>query len=82
MTRTDQILIGRKEAAKLLCLGQRTFDRMNASGQLGPAPVRIGGKVLWRADELKAWAESADGQLPNRAQWQAMKRRFQHRSSA
>ena len=74
---TQTILIGRAEAAKALGLGLRTFDRWSQAGTIGPRPVRLGGKLLWRIDELRAWAKSGDGNgtLPDRVTWLDMQRK-------
>ena len=34
-------------------------ERLNASGRLGPRPVRLGRLVRWRRDELEAWVAMA-----------------------
>jgi predicted DNA-binding transcriptional regulator AlpA len=38
---------------------------MDAAGRL-PAPVRIGGSVRWRLDEIRAWLDAG---APDRATW-------------
>ncbi|WP_088258728.1 helix-turn-helix transcriptional regulator [Fimbriiglobus ruber] len=45
----------------------RTVWTWNAAGKL-PAPIRIGGRVLWRVDEIRAWIDAG---APNRVEWEA-----------
>lgn len=42
-----------------------------AAGRI-PAPVKLGGRTLWRADELRRWAEAG---CPDRRTWEAVHRR-------
>jgi excisionase family DNA binding protein len=51
-------LLTTREAAELLNCGERTLWRWSRSG-IAPAPVRIGGTVRYRRDDLLAWI--ADG---------------------
>ena len=64
------LLLSAGEAAGLLGIGRTTLYAMNSNGTLGPMPIRLGGRVLWRRDELAAWV-SAD--CPNRERWQLKK---------
>lgn len=65
----EPLVIDAKRLAKLLCGGLKTIRTWDAAGKL-PAPLRIGGRVLWRVDEINAWLEAG---APNRATWEAMK---------
>jgi excisionase family DNA binding protein len=51
-------LISIDELAQLLDLSTRSVWRLRSAGQL-PEPVRLGGAVRWRLDEVKQWI--ADG---------------------
>lgn len=55
--------------AELLGLSVRTIRRLDASGKL-PQPVKIGGAVRWRREEINAWL-AAD--CPDRQQWESMR---------
>jgi predicted DNA-binding transcriptional regulator AlpA len=55
-----------KRLAKLLCAGIRTVRTWDAAGKL-PAPVRIGGRVVWRVDEIRAWLAAG---APCRDEWE------------
>jgi len=64
-TTTDDIatpivpeLLKSKEAAQLVNVGERTLWRWSRSGT-APAPIKIGGAVRYRRNELRAWI--ADG---------------------
>ena len=50
------IAIDAKAAAAMFGLSSRTWRRLNSSRQC-PAPIRVGGSVRWRVDELKCWSE-------------------------
>src|SRR5438270_3541206 len=58
-------LLRRAAAARYCGAGVSTWDRWSAAG-LTPAPVRIGGAVLWSRHELSSWI--AHG-CPPRAEW-------------
>lgn len=47
-------LITAKELAEMLSISSRTINRMQSSGRLIP-PIRIGGSVRWRLDEVEQW---------------------------
>lgn len=56
-----------RRLAALLNLGLRTIRSLDAAGRL-PAPIRIGGRVLWRIDDVRAWLAAG---APDRATWEA-----------
>lgn len=53
--------------AKLLDCGLRTVHTLNTSGKL-PVPIRIGGRVVWRVDEIRDWLAAG---APPREEWEA-----------
>lgn len=57
----DPLLVRAPAAARLCGIAPRTWRRLAASRRV-PSPVRLGGSVLWRVDELRAWC--ADGCQP------------------
>ena len=61
------LVVGAKRLAKLLCCGLRTIRAHDAAGKL-PRPVRIGGKVVWVVDEIRAWLAAG---APDRETWEA-----------
>ena len=63
------LVVDARRLARLLCAGIRTVRTWDAAGKL-PAPIRIGGRVVWRMDEIRAWL-AADA--PNRDEWEACK---------
>lgn len=65
------LLAGRREAARLLGLSLRALDRANASGTI-PAPIRLGGRPLWRLTELESWVLAG---APGRPVWERMRGR-------
>ncbi|MBN9523298.1 helix-turn-helix domain-containing protein [bacterium] len=58
-----------KGLAKLLGLGVRTIRSHDAAGKL-PQPLKLGGRVVWRLDELRAWLDAG---APDRATWAALR---------
>lgn len=65
--RLSPLVVDARRLAKLLCAGVRTVRTWDAAGKL-PAPIRIGGRVVWRIAEIKAWLAAG---APNRAEWEA-----------
>ncbi len=59
------LVVDARRLAQLLCVGIRTVRCWDSSGKL-PAPLRIGGRVVWRVDEIQAWLESG---APDREKW-------------
>ena len=55
--------------AKLLGLGLRTIRTHDAAGKL-PRPIRIGGRVVWDVEEIRAWLAAG---APDRKTWDARK---------
>jgi len=47
-------LLTTKQAAELLSIGERTLWRHSRSG-IAPAPVKIGGTVRYRRDDMLQW---------------------------
>lgn len=51
-------------------IGIRTVRAWDAAGVL-PKPIRIGGRVVWLLDAIRAWLAAG---APSRAEWEARKR--------
>jgi len=56
----------RTEAAHYCATAPSTWDRMTAAG-ITPAPIRLGGLVLWSRAELAAWLKRG---CPPRVEWE------------
>jgi|SRR5262245_27087599 len=70
-TSTDtrpQLMLRRPEAAAACGKGTSTWDRMTAAA-LNPAPIKLGGTVLWSAEELREWCRHG---CPPRAEWEPL----------
>ncbi len=52
------LLLSAETVAELLGISIRTLWRLRAAGRL-PRPVRLGGSVRWRPEDIQAWI--ADG---------------------
>lgn len=63
------LVVDARRLAKLLCAALRTVRSWDAAGKL-PMPLRIGGRVVWRVAEIKAWLAAG---APDRATWEARK---------
>lgn len=50
------LLIPAVDLARMMQISTRTLWRMRSAGQV-PEPVRLGGTVRWRLDEIKHWVE-------------------------
>ncbi len=48
-----------KDLCVLIGISRRTIYRIRASGQL-PAPIRIGGRVRWRPEDIERWIQTRD----------------------
>lgn len=64
-----RLVVDAKRLAKLLGLGVRTIRTHDAGGKI-PAPIRIGGRVVWSIDEIRAWLRAG---APDRATWTAIR---------
>jgi prophage regulatory protein len=49
-------LINAQELAQMLSVSTRTLWRLLSKGEL-PTPVRLGGSVRWRLDEVRSWID-------------------------
>ena len=58
-----------KRLSKLLDCGIRTVRTLDAAGKL-PAPIRVGGRVLWRVSEIRDWLNVG---APCREIWERLK---------
>ena len=63
------LVVDARRLARLLCAGIRTVRTWDAAGKL-PAPLRIGGRVVWRVDEIRAWLVAG---APCRHEWTAIR---------
>lgn len=69
MAGNGTIAVDAGRLAELLDLSVRTIRRLDSSGKL-PRPVRIGGAVRWRMDEIDAWLAAG---CPDRKQWESIR---------
>lgn len=67
--RLAPLVVDAKRLAKLLCCGVRTVRTWDAAGKL-PVPIRIGGRVVWRVSEVRAWLDAG---APDRETWVALR---------
>jgi len=65
----DPLVADARSLAALLDVGLRTVRTWDSSGKL-PAPVRIGGRVVWIIDDIRAWLAAG---APDRTTWAAIR---------
>ena len=65
---SEVVAVNARLLGVILGLSERTIRRHNAAGKL-PRPVRVGGSVRWRLDEIRAWLDAG---CPTRAKWEEM----------
>ena len=68
-TGKDHMALSAEALARLLQVSVRHIRRMDSAGKL-PAPIRLGGSVRWRTDEIQTWLAAG---APDRRIWTAMK---------
>lgn len=61
------LVVDARRLAVMLCAGIRTVRTWDAAGKI-PAPVRIGGRVVWRVSEIHDWLDAG---CPDRETWEA-----------
>ncbi len=64
--RKPVFLLRRTEAAAACGKGVSTWDKLTAAG-LNPAPIKLGGSILWSAEELAEWCLRG---CPPRTEWE------------
>ena len=60
------LLIPATEAAAMLGIGKTLLYQMASDGRLGPVPVELGSKRLYRVEELTEWVSQ---NCPTRDHW-------------
>lgn len=63
------LVVDARRLARLLCCGIRTVRTWDTAGKL-PAPLRIGGRVVWSVAEIKLWIRAG---CPPRKEWDSRK---------
>lgn len=66
----DALLLSAAKAAGLLGVSRSLFYGLHSSGRLGPLPIKLGSRSLWRRAELAEWVRAG---CPGREQWQRKK---------
>lgn len=60
-----ELLLSADRTARLLDVARSTLYQWDQEGRI-PRPVKIGGRIYWRGDELRAWVTAG---CPVRARW-------------
>jgi prophage regulatory protein len=61
----EPLLITAAQLAQRLQVSTRTLWRMRSAGRL-PGPVRVGGIVRWRLEEIQKWIAEGCPERPSR----------------
>ncbi len=60
------LLIDADGVAAMLGVSRRTVYSMQSTGELGPMALTVGGRKLWRTEELSRWVAAG---CPRREVW-------------
>jgi predicted DNA-binding transcriptional regulator AlpA len=63
----DALQVGAAGAARMAGVSKATWLRLRAADKT-PSPVRLGGRVLWRVEELESWIAAG---CPDGKTWRA-----------
>jgi prophage regulatory protein len=66
----EVLLVPSHVAGPMCGRSEASWWRDHAAGRI-PAPIKIGGRTLWRVEELRAWVEAG---CPDRRTWEALRR--------
>ena len=72
MQEADGFCLTVKGIAQTLKVSIRHVERMEAAGNLGPSPVRLGRVKRWIKSEILDWIRAG---CPSRDRWEALSRR-------
>jgi hypothetical protein len=64
----ESFAVGAEDLARLLGISVATLERWEASGELGPAGIKKGGRRLWPLAEVREWVNAG---MPRREIWTA-----------
>lgn len=66
----EPLLVGADVAGPLCGRSEASWWRDHAAGRI-PAPLKLGGRTLWRVEELRRWVAAG---CPCRRVWDAMEK--------
>jgi predicted DNA-binding transcriptional regulator AlpA len=64
----EALLVGAEVAGAMCGRSEASWWRDHAAARV-PAPVKLGGRTLWRVEELRRWVEAG---CPSRKVWEAL----------
>lgn len=68
----EPFLIGAAGVGQRIGVSTRTVWNLHQAGTLGPLPLKLGCRTLWRDEEIRDWTRAG---CPCRERWLAMKRK-------
>lgn len=63
------LLVGGREAARMIGLSPASFYRLRSAGGFGPEPLRLGGRVVFKVSEITEWVSA---NCPDARTWRAL----------
>jgi predicted DNA-binding transcriptional regulator AlpA len=66
----DTLLVGADVAGPMCGRSEASWWRDLAAKRI-PAPIKLGGRTLWRVQELRDWVDAG---CPDRRTWEALRR--------
>jgi predicted DNA-binding transcriptional regulator AlpA len=72
----EALLVSAAVAGPMCGRSMASWWRDHGAGRV-PAPVCLGGRTLWRVEELRSWVEAG---CPDRRTWEALRRQRGDRS--
>jgi predicted DNA-binding transcriptional regulator AlpA len=69
LTSPRAVLLNAKDAARYLSISWAHFYALHSAGRIGPLPIHLGRRALWRRAEIEAWVEAG---CPSRERWQVI----------
>jgi len=64
------LLLDAGQFARLIGISRSNFYSLLSAGQIGPEPIHLGKRVLWKRAEVEAWVRS---DCPPREKWLILK---------
>lgn len=74
----EALLVPAPVAGSLCGRSEASWWRDHAAGRI-PAPVKLGGRTLWRVEELREWVAAG---CPDRRTWEALQSAHQKNGKA
>jgi predicted DNA-binding transcriptional regulator AlpA len=64
------LLLNAEETSGILGISRSNFYALLSAGRIGPAPIHLGKRVLWKRSEIENWVQA---DCPVRQKWSILK---------